>query len=188
MSPEPQQIIALSKEVAEYIVHAFGAGTLTTTGVQYGTSGVATSTDTWTVVETQTIKPFANAAFYGNDAARIIEVEFGLTTHTIRSSTGGAAGTVTYRYQVKNLISTSTENWVDLIGATGHSTAVGSTAAESTYSGRMVVSSTFDRFPFQIRLLVMSGGKGGSTSGDSSTGAYARAKSSSYIKVYYRVE
>ncbi len=184
--PEPQSLISLSKEILTYLVHSFGEGTLTTTGVQYGASGVATSTDVWKVVETKTIQPFTE---YFGSRGNLIEVEFGLTTATVRSSTGGAAGTVTYRYQVKNLNeATATDDWVELIGATGHSTAVGSTEAESTYSGRMTIASKFTKVPFQIRLLVMAGSVGGSTGGDSSTGAYARAKSSSYVKVLYRVE
>lgn len=186
--PEPQQLVSIAKEVLEYVVHAFGAGTLATTGVQYGTSGTATSTDTWKVVETQTIQPFTE---YFGSTGRIIEVEFGLTTSAMHVSDTMAGAVVTYNWQVKNVISTSTEDWVWLLPtSSGHSTAVGSTAAETTYSGRMVVSSTFDRFPFQIRLLVMSGGLGAATStgSSSSTGAYARAKGSSYLKVYYRVE
>ncbi len=186
--PEPQELIGIAKEVFEYIVHAFGAGTLTTTGVQYGTSGAATSTDVWKVVETQTIQPFTE--YFGSNA-RIIEVEFELTTSAMHVSDTMTGATVTYAYQVKNVISTSTEDWVWLMPtSSGHSTAVGSTAAETTYSGRMVVSSTFDRFPFQVRLLVMSGGLGAATatSMSSSTGAYARAKGSSYIRVYARVE
>jgi len=184
---EPQNLVQLSKEVASYLIHAFGAGTLTTTGTQYGDSGVATSTDTWTVVETATIQPFT--AGYGS-LGTILEVEFGLTALTVRDSTGGAAGTVTYAYQVKNVSSTATDDWVWMTPtSSGHSTAVGSTETQSsTYSGYMVTSSAFDEVPFQIRLLVMSGGKGGSTSGDSATGAYARMKNSSYVKVLYRVQ
>ncbi len=183
--PEPQQLISLSKEICSYLVHCFGAGTLSTTGVQYGSSGVATSTDVWTVVDTKTIQPFSQ---YFGSIGDLLEVEFSLTTATVRSSTS-SSGTVTYRYQVKNLYdATATDDWVELIGATGHSTASGSTAAESTYSGRMTIASKFTKVPFQIRLLVMSGGAGGSTSGDSATGAYARAKGSSYVNVLYRIE
>lgn len=187
---EPQELIGVAQEVAEYLVHAFGAGTLTTTGNQFGSSGAATSTDTWKVVETQTIQPFTDA-FGRAIVGRFIEVEFGLTTSVLHVSDTMAGAVVTYNWQVKNSVATATDDWVWLLPtSSGHSTAVGSTAAETTYSGRMTISSTFNRFPVQIRLLVMSGGLGAATSSgaSSSTGAYARAKASSYVKVYYRVE
>ncbi len=185
--PEPQSLISLSKEILTYLVHAFGAGTLTTTGVQYGSSGVSTSTDVWKVVETQTIQPFTQ---YFGSIGSIIEVEFALAANAQWSSTDGTGGVVTYAWQAKNLSDTSTDSWVWLMPtSSGLSTAIGSTAGDtSVLSGRMSLSTTFNKVPFQVRLLLCSGGKGSDTGGASSTGAYVRAKSSSYVKVLYRVE
>ena len=181
---EPQQLIGVAKEIVSYIVHAFGRGTLTTTGVQYGSSGISTSTDTWKVVETKTIQPMVRGI---GALGTILELEFSLTTGSVHESTS-AGGVVQYNWQAKNISDTSTEDWQWLLPtSSGHSTAVGSTEVFTTYSGYMTVAThSLDEVPFQIRLLVMGGA--GSTSGGSATGSQARAKNSTYVKVLYRVQ
>jgi len=190
--PSPQEFIALAQEVCELLVHSFGRGTLTTDGVQYGSSGVATSTDTWKVVDTQTIQPFGAPEGSLARGGAIMEVEFALTAAVaFPGTTTGSGGAVTYAWQARNYNSgTATDDWVWLTPtSSGHSTTVGSTSQDtSTYSGYLNIQTNLNKVPLQIRLLVISGGAGTSTSGASSTGASARTKSSSYVRVAYRVE
>ena len=120
---EAQQLVALGKEVLEYTVHAFGNGTLTTTGVQYGTSMAATSTDTWKTVETWTINPMGSTepTFGFGNQGTAIEIEFNLTTHAQHSAT--STGTVTYNWQARNLSDTDSTAWVYLLPTSSGSAA-----------------------------------------------------------------
>ncbi len=188
---EPEQLIALSKEICTLLVHAFGNGALTASGAQYGTSGNATSTDTWLEVDNKLISLFdANGLEKGfGYPADILEVEFGLTCNVNKSSTGSSTGSVIYAWQARNAsMTSSTDTWVWLTPtSSGNDTAIGSTGVDSTLAGYFATTTYFDKVPFRVRLLVKAGTKGDSTGGDSSTGAFAKAKNSSYIKVLYRV-
>lgn len=180
---EPQMAISLAKELCEMTVHAFGRGTLSADGSQYGTSYAATSTDTWKVVDTQSIQPFVTGGF--GEGGSIIEVEFNLVANVRHASTA-AGGAVTYAWQAKNLSATSTDSWIWLTPTSSGLSTACSTAFDVSLSGYMTLSnSTFNAVPFQVRLLIVSAG--GSTAGDSATGAYAKAKNSSYVRVIYRV-
>lgn len=192
--PEPQSLIDLAKEICSYTVHAFGKGSMTTStdpGTQYGTSGVSTSTDTWKVIETKNIAPWglnsSQASGRRTNDLDILEVEFVLTAGLKHTSTTATAK-VTYAWQAQSVYVNSTENWVWLTPtSSGLTMAPGGSSWETdaSLSGYFTTTTYFDKVPMTVRLLMLSGG--GSTSGDSATGAYARPKSSSYVKVLYRV-
>jgi hypothetical protein len=176
---EPQQYVQVAKEICQYLVHAFGTGTLTQTGSQYGTTMKSTSTGSAsdaTVVNTVTVQPFNDAAGYGTKENEIIEVEFGLTAG-FKSVTDTAA-VIVYKWQAKNA-SLSDTCYVDL--STANTTALGTTYVDQTYSGYFTPTTNFNKVPFNVRLLIWNNDAG-------STQSSAKTKNSSYIKVLYRVQ
>jgi hypothetical protein len=99
-----------------------------------------------------------------------MEYEFGLTC-AVKSS--GSGESVLFKWQARNRGGT----WVDLHGEVTYP-ANASTYKEYTYSGRFKPVENFDKVPFDVRLVVKSGGAGG----ENATG---KTKSSSYVRVVY---
>lgn len=183
--PEPQQTIALAKEVVTYIVHAFGAGVLTTDGVQYNSSGASstesklassTDADLATTIKSVTIQPVAgdDVKDYGYNSS-ILELEFALTA-AFRNSTAGAS-VCTYKWQAKEH-SLSDTAWVDL--TSWNTTNPGTTFLDVTHSGYFNIQTNLEKIPINIRLLLYNGTA-------NSTQAQAKPKNSSYTKIIYRV-
>lgn len=186
--PEPQITVGLAKEVAEYIVHAFGTGKLTTSGTQYNSTGatsseseLSSSTDitAFTEIDNVTITPVSgpDAKDYAYNAS-ILEVEFSLTA-ALRCTTSSDA-VCTYKWQARDytLGTTSTTDYVDL--TSWNTTAPGTTFLDVTNSGYFNVQTNFSKIPFQIRLLLYNGTA-------SSCQAQGKTKNSSYVRVVYRV-
>ena len=147
--------------VMEHIEHPFARGTLTADGVQWSDEHT-TSTDDYEAVESVLIKPPA----LGN----VLEFEFGLTG-AVKS--GGATEGVLFKWQARNQGGT----WVDLHGEVTRA-ADASAYQEYTYSGRFAPVTNFDGLPFEVRLVIKSGGAGGEN-------AVGKTKNSSYIRVTY---
>jgi len=147
--------------VVEHIEHPFARGSLTADGVQWSAEHT-TTTDDYEEVESVTIKPPA--------LGEVLEYEFGLTC-AVKSS--GATESVLLKWQARNQGGT----WVDLHDEVTYA-ANASTYREYTYSGRFKPVANFDAVPFEVRLMVKSGGAGGET-------ATGKTKSSSYVKVIY---
>jgi len=147
--------------VIEHIEHPFARGNLTADGVQWCDEHV-TSTDSYEEVESVVITPPA--------LGEVLEFEFGLTC-AVKSS--GDTESVLFKWQARNLGGT----WVDLHGEVTYG-ADASTYKEYTYSGRFKPVADFNRVPFEVRLLIKSGGTGGEN-------AAGKTKASSYIKVIY---
>ena len=176
-------LVNLGLEVCEYLVHAFGKGNLTSDGAQYGTTVIATSTDSElaTVIDSATVQPFAftpslrGSKYYGT-IGDILELELGLTA-AFKTSTDAAA-VCTYKWQAKEATLSST-CWVDLM--TWNTTAVGATYTDFTRSGYFSTTTNLEKFPINIRLIMFNGTA-------SSTQASAKTKNSSYVKVLYRVQ
>jgi hypothetical protein len=147
--------------VIEHIEHPFARGNLTSNGVQWSAEHT-TTTDNYEEVESVTITPPA--------LGEVIEYEFGLTG-AVKSS--GAAEAVLFKWQARNKGGT----WVDLHGEVSYP-ANASSYREYTYSGRFSPGVNLDSIPFDVRLVVKSGGAGG----ESATG---KTKGSSYVKVIY---
>ena len=147
--------------VIEHIEHPFARGNLTSNGVQWGTE-YTTSADDYEEVENVTISPPA----LGN----VLEYEFGLTC-AVKSS--GATESVLFKWQARNRGGT----WVDLHSEVTYS-ADASAYQEYTYSGRFAPVANFNAVPFDVRLVIKSGGAGGEN-------AVGKTKSSSYVKVIY---
>jgi hypothetical protein len=175
MCPEPNQYVAVAKEVCQYLVHAFGTGTLNQTGAQYGTTAKSVSTDAALAkeVDIATVQPFTGIG--QGTSGDIIEVEFGLTAG-FKTGTD-TAGVIVYKWQAKNANLSST-CWVDL--STANTTALGTTYADQTYSGYFTPTTNLNQIPFNVRLILWDGTA-------SSTQASAKTKNSSYIRCLYRV-
>jgi len=147
--------------VIEHIEHPFARGDLTADGVQWCNEHT-TSTDNYEEVESVVITPPA--------LGEVFEFEFGLTC-AVKSS--GDTESVLFKWQARNLGGT----WIDLHGEVTYG-ADASTYHEYTYSGRFKPVADFNRVPFEVRLLIKSGGTGGEN-------AVGKTKGSSYIKVIY---
>ncbi len=147
--------------VIEHIEHPLAKGNLTADGVQWGAEKT-TSTDDYETVEEVTVNPPALGA--------VIEFEFGLTC-AVKSS--GTTEAVLFKWQARNKGGT----WVDLHGEVTYS-ADASADKEYTYSGRFQPVANFNAMPFDIRLIIKSGGAGGEN-------AVGKTKNSSYVKVIY---
>jgi len=147
--------------IVEHLAHPFARGNLTSDGVQWSAEHT-TTTDDYEEVESVTITPPA--------LGEVLEFEFGLTG-AVKSS--GATESVLFKWQARNQGGT----WVDLHDEVTYS-ADASTYKEYTYSGRFSPVANFDAVPFEVRLMVKSGGAGG----ENATG---KTKSSSYVKVVY---
>ncbi len=147
--------------VMEHVEHSFARGDLTSDGVQWSAEKT-TSTDNYEVVEEVTVKPPALGA--------VIEFEFGLTC-AVKSS--GASESVLFKWQARNKGGT----WVDLHSEVTYS-ANASSYKEYTTSGRFKPVANFNAVPFDVRLVIKSGGAGGEN-------AIGKTKNSSYVKVIY---
>ena len=147
--------------IVEHEEHPFAKGNLTSDGVQWSAEHT-TSTDDYEEVENVTISPPALGG--------ILEFEFGLTC-AVESS--GATESVLFKWQARNRGGT----WVDLHGEVTYA-ADASAYKEYTYSGRFKPVANFNAVPFDVRLVIKSGGAGGEN-------AVGKTKSSSYVKVIY---
>lgn len=147
--------------VMEHIEHPFAKGDLTSDGIQWSAEKT-TSTDNYETVEQVTVNPPALGA--------IIEFEFGLTC-AVKSS--GATESVLFKWQARNKGGT----WVDLHSEITDA-ADASAYKEYTCSGRFQPAANFDAVPFDVQLLVKSGGAGGEN-------AVGKTKNSSYVKLIY---
>lgn len=147
--------------VIEHMEHPFGRGNLTSDGVQWSVERT-TATDDYEEVESVAITPPA--------LGEVLEFEFGLTC-AVKSS--GAAEAVLFKWQARNKGGT----WVDLHSAVTYP-ANASTYKEYTYSGRFKPVANFNKVPFEVRLVVKSGGAGGEN-------ALGKTKNSSYARVIY---
>ncbi len=147
--------------VIEYIEHPFAKGSLTSDGVQWSAEKT-TSTDDYETVEEVTVNPPVLGA--------VIEFEFGLTC-AVKSSSSSES--VLFKWQARNKSGT----WVDLHTAVTYA-ADASAYKEYTYSGRFKPEANFNNVPFDIRLVIKSGGAGGEN-------AVGKTKNSSYAKIIY---
>ena len=149
--------------VVEHIENPFARGNLTSDGVQWSAEHT-TTTDDYEEVESVVIAPPALGA--------VIEYEFGLTG-AVKSS--GASEAVLFKWQARE----QDGNWVDLHGEVTYP-ADASAYKTYTYSGRLQPVNGLNTVPFQVRLLIKSGGVGG----ENATG---KTKNSSYVRVIYAV-
>ncbi len=147
--------------VIEHMEHPFARGNLTSDGVQWSDEHT-TSGDDYEEVESVAISPPA--------LGEVLEYEFGLTC-AVKS--GGASESVLFKWQARNQGGT----WVDLHEGVTYA-ANASTYKEYTYSGQFSPVENFDSIPFDVRLVIKSGGAGGEN-------ADGKTKSSSYVKVIY---
>lgn len=147
--------------VVEHIEHPFARGNLTEDGVQWSAEHT-TSGDDYEEVESICVTPPA--------LGKVLEFEFGLTCQ-VKSS--GASEDVLFKWQARN----QGGDWVDLHPEKTYG-ADASAYKEYTCSGRFAPVTGFDSLPFDLRLVVKSGGAGGET-------AAGKTKNSSYVKVTY---
>ncbi len=147
--------------VMEHIEHPFAKGNLTSDGIQWSAEKT-TSTDNYETVEQVTVNPPALGS--------IIEFEFGLTC-AVKSS--GATESVLFKWQARNKGGT----WVDIHSEVTYA-ADASAYKEYTYSGRFQLVANFNGVPFDLQLLIKSGGAGGEN-------AVGKTKNSSYVKLIY---
>jgi len=147
--------------VVEHMEHPFARGSLAPDGVQWSDEHTTTADD-YEEVESVTINPPA--------LGDVLEYEFGLTC-AVKSI--GAAESVLFKWQARN----QGDTWVDLHDEVTYP-ANASTYKEYTYSGQFKPVADFDKVPFDVRLVIKSGGAGGEN-------AVGKTKSSSFVKVVY---
>jgi hypothetical protein len=147
--------------IVEHIEHPFARGSLTADGVQWSAEHT-TTTDDYEEVESVSVNPPA--------LGDVLEFEFGLTG-AVKSS--GATEAVLFKWQARNQGGT----WVDLHSEVTYA-ADASAYKEYTYSGRFKPVADFNLIPFDVRLVIKSGGAGGEN-------AAGKTKNSSYVKVIY---
>jgi hypothetical protein len=147
--------------VIEHVEHPFARGNLTQDGIQWSDEHV-TTTDDYEEAESVTITPPA--------LGEVVEFEFGLTC-AVKSSSSSEA--VLFKWQARNRGGA----WVDLHDEVTHA-ADASAYKEFTCSGRFKPVEGFNHVPFDVRLVIRSGGAGGEN-------AVGKTKGSSYVKVIY---
>ena len=147
--------------VIEHIEHPFARGNLTPDGVQWSVEHT-TTTDDYEEVESVSITPPA--------LGDVLEYEFGLSG-AVKSS--GASESVLFKWQARE----QGGSWVDLHGEVTYP-ADASAYQEYTYSGRFESVAGLNTVPFQVRLVIKSGGVGGEN-------AIGKTKNSSYVRVIY---
>ena len=147
--------------VIEHVEHPFAKGNLTSDGVQWSAEKT-TITNDYEEVESATVNPPALGS--------VLEFEFGLTC-AVKS--GGASESVLFKWQARN----RGGSWVDLLSEVTYA-ADASAYKEYTYSGRFKPVASFDSLPFDVRLVIKSGGAGGEN-------AVGKTKNSSYVRVIY---
>ncbi len=157
------------EKYAEYTVHPFARGSLTTSGVQYTnvTSGSTASSASYFIVDAAaTVSPVAA----GRDADDLDEIELGLTAEFKKDTTAAAASSLGYQWQIKGNANTT---WTALCST---KQIVATTAfVARTLSGYFTNSGTnYKTLPVDIRLVMMNKTKGS---------GLARIKSSSYVKI-----
>jgi hypothetical protein len=153
----------MALSIIEHVEHPFAKGNLTSDGVQWSAEK-ATSTDDYEAVEEVVVNPPA--------LGRVIEFEFGLTC-AVKSS--GATESACFKWQARNKGGT----WVDLHSEVTYP-ADASAYKEYTYSGRFKPVADFNTVPFDLRLVIRSGGAGGEN-------AAGKTKNSSYVRIIYSV-
>ena len=161
--------LRVMEKYAEYTVHPFARGGLTTSGVQYTnvTSGSTASSASYFIVDAAaTVSPIAA----GRDADDLDEIELGLTAEFRKDTTAAAGSTIGYKWQIKGNANTT---WTDL--STTKSLVATTAFVERTLSGYFTTTGTnYKTLPIDIRLVMLN-----KTAGN----AVARIKSSSYVKI-----
>lgn len=147
--------------VIEHIEHPFARGSLTADGVQWSAEH-STTGDDYEEVERVTVNP--------PSLGEILEYEFGLTC-AVKSS--GASEAVLFKWQGRN----RGGSWVDLHDEVTYP-ANASAYREYTYGGRFQPVADLNTVPFEVRLVIKSGGAGGES-------ARGKTKNSSYVRVVY---
>lgn len=162
--------VVIVGKIIEVIEHPFGKGDLTSDGVQW--SDEATSTNVaYEVVESITIDQIEAKGGPGANGT-LIEVELGITWRQ-KSSAGSykAVGRIQARNKGSDWITIMTEKT---------NTSAGTSYEEWTYSGRFETETSFNEYPFDVRVQVKS--NNGTENG------IAQVKNSSYIKCLYKIE
>ena len=156
-------------KIIEVTQHPFAKGSLTADGVQWSTEATS-STNTYALVEDVTIDEIGSGGGPGAEGT-IIEAEFSITwAQKCDGVTDSAVGKV----QARN----KGGAWVDLMTEVTNTTA-GTTYEEKTYSGRFKPETNFNKYPFDIQVLVKS-------SGITNNGV-GKTKNSSYVIVRYKI-
>ncbi len=150
----------VDREDMQMLVHPFGQGNLTTSGTAFGTAKVTTGT-VYEAVDVKTVLP--------NSTGTITELEIGVTV-AINSS--GTSNPVLVKLQGRNTGGT----FVD-ISAVETYAANASAVKEITFSGRVGLTGSLNRVPFDLQAAVLAG-----TAGETGT---AKIKNSSYCLVTY---
>lgn len=151
----------MGRAIVEYAEYPFGKGNLTSDGVQWSAEVDTTTPDTDVAIETITVKPPALGA--------MLEVEFGLTAAF--KAVSSATADLIYKWQARNKGGT----WVDLHTAVTK-TDIGTSYVEETRSGRFKAVTSFDSFPFEVRLVLQC---------NEANQGRAKVKNSSYVRVKY---
>lgn len=139
------------------------SGALTEDGIQYSPEVSTGTADTDVTVLSKLINPVLEG--------EILLVEFGLTADF--KAVSSATADLIWKWQARNKDGT----WVDLHSAVTE-TDIGTTYISRTRSGYFTPGANFQNVPFEVRLILqcneLDEGK-------------ARVKSSSYVRVIYRV-
>ncbi len=150
-----------------HVVHPFGKGLLTTSGVQYstastGSTGITTNSSAQNIVVSSTI---SLPGFGSTQPASVNEIEFGLTAE-MKATTAGT--TLKFLWDVKNATASA---WTALHAINTYVTTGANTYYPKTYSGYATVPT---KVPFNIRLRMWNK--------KASVGTF-RVKNSSYIRI-----
>jgi len=139
------------------------SGVLTEDGIQYSAEVTTSTADADVTVLSKLINPVLEG--------EILLVEFGLTAEF--KAVSSATADLIWKWQARNKDGT----WVDLHSAVTE-TDIGTTYTSRTRSGHFTPEANFQNVPFEVRLILqcneLDEGK-------------ARVKSSSYVRVFYRV-
>ncbi len=139
------------------------SGALTEDGIQYSSEVTTGAADTDVTILSKLINPVLEG--------EILLVEFGLTAEFKAVSSGTAD--LIWKWQARNKDGT----WVDLHPAVTEPD-IGTTYESRTRSGYFTPEANFQNVPFEVRLILQC---------NELNEGRARVKSSSYVRVIYRV-
>jgi len=139
------------------------SGALTEDGTQYSSEVTTGAADTDVTVLSKLINPVLEGG--------ILLVEFGLTADF--KAVSSATADLIWKWQARNKDGT----WVDLHSAVTE-TDIGTTYKSRTRSGYFTPEANFQNVPFEVRLILQC---------NELNEGRARVKSSSYVRVIYRV-
>ena len=165
-------------KILEYIEYPWARGLATANGVRYATGVNANADAVWagdTTNKTLNVMPLD----YPGGQGTLKEVDFGIT---VAFKTDNGDSLLTWKVQAKDVNTSSPKaavSWVDVSDACAQNRPFNTVFYDNTISGRALMQSNFNSFPFEMRFLFQN-----NTAGITE----AKIKNSSWVRYLYVID